>query len=159
MPGGSTEQWPPDHATGPGSGNANTAWENAVGGGRDTWILRIGEQAFSVRLLPIPDGDCDHRYESRGYQPSDTLRRLVQIRDGECTMPICVRHPRGCDWEHAVPWPAGRTCCCNGGARCRHDHKLKQSPSWDVDQLPGGLHRWTTPSGLTYTKGPKEYPT
>jgi hypothetical protein len=73
-------------------------------------------------------------------------------------MPICVRHPRGCDWEHAVPWPAGRTCSCNGGARCRHDHIIKQSPRWNVEQLPGGLHRWTTPSGLTYTKGPKDYP-
>ena len=130
-----------------------------AGGGRDTWILRIGEQAFSVRLFPIPAGECDHRYESRGYQPGETLRRLVQIRDGECTMPVCVRHPRGCDWEHAVPWPTGKTCSCNGGARCRHDHMIKQSPRWNVEQLPGGLHRWTTPSGLTYTKGPKQYPT
>jgi hypothetical protein len=29
--------------------------------------------------------DCDHRYDARGYQPSDRLRHLVQIRDGTCT--------------------------------------------------------------------------
>jgi hypothetical protein len=128
-------------------------------GGYGSWTLTIGDAMFTVKLLPIPQGECDHRYESAGYHPSETLRWLVQIRDGECTMPVCVRHPRGCDWEHAVPWPAERTCNCNGGARCRHDHLIKQDPRWSVRQLPGGYHQWTTPSGLSYTKGPKQYPT
>jgi len=35
---------------------------------------------------------------------------------------------------------------------------IKQSKDWKVEQLPGGLHRWTAPSGRQYTKGPKEYP-
>ncbi len=127
-------------------------------GGYGTWRLDIGGLALTVKLVPIPQGGCDHRYESKGYQPSQTLRRLVQVRDGECTMPVCVRHPRGTDFEHAVPWPAGRTCCCNGGARCRRDHRVKQGKGWTVEQLPGGRHRWTTPAGLTYTNGPRQYP-
>lgn len=126
--------------------------------GYGAWTLSIGPLGLAIKLAPIPLDECDHRFESKGYQPSDTLRRLVEIRDGECTMPVCVRHPRGCDWEHAVPWPTGRTCVCNGGARCRHDHIIKQSPDWKIEQLPGGYHRWTTPAGLTYTKGPREYP-
>ena len=40
---------------------------------------------------------------------------------------------------------------------CRHDHHIKQDPRWKVKQLPQG-RRWTTPAGLTYTKGPKHYP-
>jgi hypothetical protein len=113
---------------------------------------------LTVKLAPIPDGECDHRYESKGYQPSDTLRRLVQIRDGKCAMPVCVRHPRGCDFEHAVPWPQGRTCACNGGCHCRRDHRIKQSKNWKIEQLPDGRRRWTTPSGLSYTSEPYRYP-
>jgi hypothetical protein len=127
-------------------------------GGYGAWTLAIGDLVLTVKLAPIPMGECDHRYESKGYQPSDTLRRLVQIRDGECVLPVCVRHPRGCEWDHGVPWPEGRTCSCNGGMRCGHDHRIKHSPGWTVKQFPGGYHRWTTPSGRSYTKGPREYP-
>jgi hypothetical protein len=52
----------------------------------------------------------------------------------------------------------GRTCLCNGGPKCRHDHRLKQHPRWKVDQLPGGTFRWTTPAGRTYTTEPTRYP-
>jgi Domain of unknown function (DUF222) len=125
--------------------------------GYGTWTLTIGDLVLTVTIDPIPAGpDCDHRYETPGYRPSTKLRRLVEIRDGECTLPVCVRHPRGSEWEHTVPWPHGRTCSCNGAMRCRHDHRIKES--WHVEQLPGGYHRWTTPSGRTHTKGPKQYP-
>jgi Domain of unknown function (DUF222) len=126
--------------------------------GYGSWILVIGDLELTVTIDPIPGGECDHRYETAGYRPSARLRRLVQIRDGECVFPVCVRHPRGTDFEHAIPWPAGRTCSCNGSCRCRHDHLVKQSKGWKVKQLPGGVHQWTTPSGKTYSKGPREYP-
>jgi hypothetical protein len=41
---------------------------------------------------------------------------------------------------------------------CRHDHRLKQQPGWNVDQLPDGTFRWTTPSGRQYTTEPTRYP-
>jgi len=126
--------------------------------GYGAWTLTLGDLELTVRLAPIPMGECDHQYESAGYQPSDTLRRLVQIRDGECTMPVCVSQPRSCDWDHAIPWPQGRTCGCNGGLRCRHDHRIKQSRGWKVEQIPGGWHLWTTPSGLSYISEPYQYP-
>jgi hypothetical protein len=47
-----------------------------------------------------------------------------------------------------------RTCLCNGGPKCRHDHRLKQHPGWHVDQLPDGTFRWTTPSGRSYDTEP-----
>ncbi|HLI41711.1 MAG TPA: DUF222 domain-containing protein [Streptosporangiaceae bacterium] len=129
-------------------------------GGYGTWQLRVAGIPLRVRLDPIPVTDCDHRYESAGYRPSDTLRHLVQVRDGRCTQPVCVRHARRCDFDHTVPWhKGGRSCACNGGCRCRHDHRLKQTSGWTVSQPLPGWHRWTTPSGKTYMKGPKEYPT
>ena len=112
-----------------------------------------------MKLVPIPVTDCDHRYESAGYRPSAVLRHLIEVRDGQCTQPTCARAARRCDFEHAVPWDqGGRTCGCNGGCRCRRDHRVKQSPGWKVTQPRPGYHQWTTPSGRTYTAGPMRYP-
>jgi len=129
-------------------------------GGYGTWTLTLpGGQELVVKLEPIPVTDCDHRHESHGYQPSDALRHLVQVRDGECTFPPCSRHARESDFEHAVPYhQGGRTCACNGGARSRRCHRVKQSPGWTVTQPQPGWHQWTTPSGRTYTQGPMQYP-
>jgi hypothetical protein len=129
-------------------------------GGYGAWTLTLpGGRQFTVKLEPIPVTDCDHRHESHGYQPSDTLRHLVQVRDGECTFPPCSRHARESDFEHAVPYDkGGRTCACNGGARSRRCHRVKQSPGWTVTQPRPGWHQWTTPSGRTYTQGPMQYP-
>ena len=63
------------------------------------------------------------------------------------------------DFEHAVPYhKGGKTCGCNGGCRCRRDHRVKQSPGWKVTQPQPGYHQWTTPSGRTYTSEPMRYP-
>jgi hypothetical protein len=128
--------------------------------GFGTWLLTIpGGQHFTVKLGPVPVTDCDHRHESHAYQPSDTLRHLVEIRDGTCTFPPCSRHARNCDFEHAMPYDqGGRTCMCNAGARSRRCHKVKQSKGWTVTQPRPGWHQWTTPSGRTYTQGPMRYP-
>jgi hypothetical protein len=73
-------------------------------GGYGAWVLTIpGGREFIVRLEQVPTFACDHARESRAYQPSDTLRHLVQIRDGECTQPTCTRHARECDFEHGAP--------------------------------------------------------
>jgi hypothetical protein len=129
-------------------------------GGYGTWKLTIpGGREFTVRLEQIPVYDCDHAHESRGYEPSDALRHLVQVRDGECTLPVCTRHARECDFEHAVPYHrGGRTCACNAGARSRKCHRIKQTKGWNVTQPRPGFHQWTTPTGRTYTQEPKRYP-
>ena len=129
-------------------------------GGYGTWTLTLpGGRQFTIKLEPVPVTGCDHRHESHSYQPSDTLRHLVEVRDGECTFPPCSRHARGCDFEHATPYDhGGKTCACNGGARSRRCHRVKQSRGWTVTQPRPGWHQWTTPSGRTYTQGPMQYP-
>ena len=129
-------------------------------GGYGTWTLSIpGGLEFTVRLEPVPTFACDHAHESHAYQPNDTLRHLVQVRDGDCTFPPCTRHARESDFEHGVPYDkGGRTCACNAGARSRKCHRVKQSPGWNVVQPKPGFHQWTTPTGRTYTQEPKRYP-
>jgi hypothetical protein len=129
-------------------------------GGYGSWTLTMpGGRQLLLKLLAVPVADCDHRHESPGYQPNDTLRHLVQVRDGTCTFPTCSTHARDSDFEHAVPYDqGGKTCACNGGARSRRCHRVKQSDGWSVTQPEPGLHQWTTPSGRTYTQGPMRYP-
>jgi Domain of unknown function (DUF222) len=130
-------------------------------GGSGNWILTLPDVSnLIVDLEPVPTFECDHRHESHAYQPNDTLRHLVQIRDQVCTFPTCSRHARESDFEHAIPYDkGGRTCACNAGARSRACHQVKQSPDWNVTQPKPGFHQWTTPSGRVYVQEPKRYPT
>ncbi len=155
---------PPRGTSGtPGPGFSFTAsGQHGPPGGYGTWKLRTGATGHPnllVTLDPIPTGDCDHRFEAKGHDPGVKLRHLSQVRHATCTGPTCRRPSTQADFEHNIPYEAGgRTCLCNGGPKCRHDHRLKQHPRWKVDQLPDGTFRWTTPSGRTYTTEPTRYP-
>ena len=129
-------------------------------GGYGRWAITLPNGSTrTAGLEPVPVLDCDHRHESHGYQPSDTLRHLVQVRDHTCTFPTCSRHARESDFEHAVPYHrGGRTCPCNAGARSRQCHQVKQTPGWNVTQPAPGWHQWTTPTGRTYWQRPYQYP-
>ena len=130
-------------------------------GGYGTWRLRIpgGGPGLIVAIDTLDTRDCGHRHQARGHDPGVKLRHLSQIRHATCTSPICRRPASQCDFEHNVPYEAGgRTCLCNGGPKCRHDHRLKQQPGWTVAQLPGGTFRWTTPAGRSYDTEPTRYP-
>jgi hypothetical protein len=130
-------------------------------GGYGTWRLRTPGPGpdLIIALESLTTDPCDHRFESRGHDPGVRLRHLAQIRHETCTSPLCRRPAAQCDHEHNTPYEAGgRTCLCNTGPKCRHDHRLKQHPKWTVDQLPDGTFRWTTPAGRTYTTEPTRYP-
>jgi len=130
-------------------------------GGYGTWRLRTPGPGpdWRVTLDPIVTGPCDHRYQAGGHDPGIKLRHLTQVRHATCASPVCRRPAAQCDFEHNTPYEAGgRTCLCNGGPKCRHDHRLKQHPKWKVEQLPDGTFRWTTPAGRTYTTEPTRYP-
>jgi hypothetical protein len=130
-------------------------------GGYGTWRLRTPGNGpdLIVELGPLTTDPCDHRYQANGHDPGVRLRHLTQVRYATCTGPGCRRPSARADFEHNIPYEAGgRTCMCNGGPKCRHDHRLKQHPQWRVDQLPDGTFRWTTPSGRTYTTEPTRYP-
>jgi hypothetical protein len=152
---------------GPPDGPAGTGWaftrdpcRPGPGGGYGTWVLTLpGGARYRVDMHAIPLHHCDHRYATGAYRPGDLLRRLVQVRDGECTFPGRSRPARESDFEHAVPYhQGGATDACNAGMRSRRCHRVKQSPGWDVTQPEPGWHQWHAPSGRTYTKGPKSYP-
>jgi hypothetical protein len=129
--------------------------------GYGTWRLRTPGPGpdLIITVDPITTDPCDHRFESQSHDPGVKLRHLSQIRHATCTSPICRRPAAQADFEHNTPYKAGgRTCLCNTGPKCRHDHRLKQHPRWKVDQLPDGTFRWTTPAGRSYDTEPTRYP-
>jgi hypothetical protein len=149
---------PPGSAAPPGSGAPPGDWELAPRT-TGTWTLTLpGGRELTLRFDLVPTHQCDHRHQVSGYQPSERLRRLVQVRDQECTFPTCSRPAREADFEHAVPYDkGGRTDACNAGARSRRCHQVKQSKGWTVTQPKPGWHTWTTPTGRTYTQEPWRY--
>jgi hypothetical protein len=148
---------------GPGRGFTFTASdEDGPRGGYGTWRLSTGipgRPDLLIALDPIALDTCDHRFEARGHDPGVKLRHLTQIRHATCTGPTCRRPAKQCDFEHTIPYEAGgATCMCNGGPKCRHEHRLKQNPRWKVEQITPGTFRWTAPSGRQYTTEPTRYP-
>jgi len=130
-------------------------------GGYGAWRLRTPGPGpdLIITLDPVTTDPCDHRHQANGHDPGARLRHLSQVRHATCTSPVCRRPAAQCDHEHNTPYEAGgRTCLCNTGPKCRHDHRLKQHPKWNVDQLPDGTFRWTTPAGRIYTTEPTRYP-
>jgi hypothetical protein len=120
---------------------------------RRSWLAK-------VTITPIAASTCDHRHQSAGYQPSDSLRHLVKTRSPRCGYPGCRRPAVRCDDDHTVPHhKGGRTCECNLHPLCRHHHQVKQAPGWHLEQPQPGVLVWTTPSGRTYTTAPEPYPT
>jgi hypothetical protein len=147
-PGGTGFSFTPVRPDGPVSGYG--IWRLRTPGARPDLI---------VTLDPLTTDPCDHRHQASGHDPGIKLRHLAQVRHATCTSPVCRRPAAQCDHEHNTPYEAGgRTCLCNAGPKCRHDHRLKQHPKWKVDQFPDGTFRWTTPSGRTYTTEPTRYP-
>jgi len=138
------------------------AGQHGPPGGYGSWRLSAGgsgQRDLLVALDPITTEDCDHRFEAKGHDPGVKLRHLSQIRYATCTGPVCRRPSVQADFEHNIPYEAGgRSCLCNGGPKCRLDHRLKQHPRWKAEQLPDGTFRWTTPSGRQCTTEPTRYP-
>jgi hypothetical protein len=135
------------------------AGEPGPAGGYGIWRFTAGQQDMLIEIGPLPAGECDHRWQARGHDPGVMLRHLTEVRNATCTGPGCRRPAARCDFEHNVPYEAGgRTCLCNGGPKCRFDHRMKQDPRWKAEQLPGGYVRWTTPSGRQYVTEPTQHP-
>jgi hypothetical protein len=131
-------------------------------GGYGSWRFTTGirgQPALLVAIDPIAIDTCDHRFAAAGHDPGVKLRHLSQVRHALCTGPMCRRPSARADFEHNTPYEAGgRSCLCNAGPKCRHEHRLKQDPRWTVEQPTPATFRWTTPSGRQYTTEPTRYP-
>jgi hypothetical protein len=111
-----------------------------------TWRRMITDPASGTLL------DLGHTT----YKPSQRLREHVQERDQTCRYPGCQRKARGCDIDHATPWPIGTTSKDNLHCLCSYHHKLKTRGGWNAHLQPDGTCLWTSPTGRQWiTRPPK----
>lgn len=104
------------------------------------------------KVLTDPESGAVRDVGRRRYRPTQAIRDFVAVRDREC--PYCQRPAQRCDYDHLHEWARlGVTSDGNGGAKCRHDHRLKDHPGWSLSYDPGTrTAAITTPAGRTYTR-------
>lgn len=89
------------------------------------------------------------------YRPGSHLRRRLRARDQRCRFPGCGIAARKCDLDHNhAASTGGATCETNLASFCRRHHVLKHHSPWHVEQRPGGVVEWTSPTGRTYIDTP-----
>ncbi|AZC12375.1 HNH endonuclease signature motif containing protein [Microbacterium sp. ABRD28] len=89
------------------------------------------------------------------YTPHPAQTRFLNARDVTCRTPGCRRPAKLCDKDHskdfALGGPTSNDNLCN---ECARHHTLKHATNWHVEQLPGGVLKFTSPGGKNYDSHP-----
>jgi Domain of unknown function (DUF222) len=114
----------------------------------------LARDATWRRLLTDPTTGSLIDYGRRTYRPPAALADHVRARDTTCVFPACTRPARGCDLDHTKPYPSGPTSAGNLGSLCRHHHRLKHHPGWELSQADDATFTWTTPARRVHVQQP-----
>ncbi|TQK18563.1 uncharacterized protein DUF222 [Microbacterium sp. SLBN-154] len=89
------------------------------------------------------------------YQLHPSQTRYVNARDVTCRTPGCRRPAKLCHIDHSKDFAlGGKSCNDNLCNECARHHTLKHATNWHVEQLPGGILKFTSPGGKTYDSHP-----
>jgi hypothetical protein len=112
-----------------------------------------------TRILVQPETGAVLSVGRNQYRVPADLQRAVRLRDSTCRAPGCGRRARACDLDHSIAWQdGGATEVGNLSCLCRHHHRMKHLPGWDLDHRPGGVLDWTTPDGKRHRTEPDPAP-
>ncbi|MEX0152966.1 DUF222 domain-containing protein [Microbacterium sp. LMI1-1-1.1] len=93
------------------------------------------------------------------YHRTAAIDRFIRARDRTCRAPGCALPAVSCEVDHTEDYArGGPTVVANLATLCQRHHSMKQFTAWRVEQLPGGVLRWTSPAGYEYTDRPLPYP-
>ena len=80
------------------------------------------------------------------------MREQVWATYPTCVFPGCERPSRGCDLDHIVPWPLGRTTTINLAPLCRTHHRFKTVGGWSYTRTGNRTgFVWRSPMGIRHT--------
>ncbi|OAN29418.1 hypothetical protein A4X17_18295 [Plantibacter sp. H53] len=120
--------------------------------------IAVNAPSFTRILVQAETGAVLSVGRNQYRVPAD-LQRAVRLRDGTCRAPGCGRRARACDLDHSVAWEdGGATDVGNLACLCRHHHRMKHLPGWNLDHGPGGVLEWTTPDGKHHRTEPDPAP-
>lgn len=110
------------------------------------------------RILTHPVSSAILDVDRTRYRPPADLKRWLAIRDGTCRFPGCGRLAKYCDIDHTLGWAkGGPTAASNLGHLSQRHHTLKDRSKWKVEQSPGGVFTWTSPTGAIGTSDPPPF--
>ncbi|MEV8358000.1 DUF222 domain-containing protein [Microbacterium sp. NPDC076895] len=118
-----------------------TARELAAG---STWWERLVTHPVSGTVLAAD-----------GYARPAALDRWLRARDQHCRTLGCRVPAVRCEVDHNDDYAkGGKTEHGNLCHFCQRHHSMKQFTAWQVQQLEGGILRFTSPTGRIYTDHP-----
>lgn len=110
------------------------------------------------RILTHPVSSTMLDVDRTVYRPPADLKRWLALRDGTCRFYGCGRSARACDIDHTKRWADGGTTSVGNLAHLsKRHHTLKDESRWKVEQRPGGILTWTSPTGATWDSDPPPF--
>ncbi|MGC0368576.1 DUF222 domain-containing protein [Microbacterium sp. SLBN-111] len=92
------------------------------------------------------------------YQRTTAIDRHLRARDRHCRWPGCITPAIRCEVDHTHDHAlGGPTDVTNLAHLCQRHHTQKQFTRWKVHQHPGGVLKWTSPTGRVYIDEPLPY--
>lgn len=86
-------------------------------------------------------------------RPTEAQTRRIRADYPTCMFPGCRQPAHQCDLDHRKPFSrGGPTHTDNLGPLCRHHHMARHHAPWQLERLPDGDHRWTSPLSHTYIR-------
>jgi hypothetical protein len=110
------------------------------------------------RILTHPVTSTILDVDRSSYRPPADLKRWLALRDGTCRFFGCGRSARHCDLDHTTGWAqGGPTSAGNLAHLSERHHTVKTESLWKVQQHPGGILTWTSPTGAIRTTDPPPF--
>jgi hypothetical protein len=124
----------------------------------DTAMILAARAPSFVRILTDPETGVVLSVGRKRYKTPKDLRTRLEIRDGTCRFPGCMRPAVESDIDHTGDWQyGGQTEHTNLACLCRGHHTLKGDTRWTVTQSTDGqsVMTWRSPTGRSYTTRPQ----
>lgn len=116
----------------------------------------VGQATSFTRVLTDPKTGAALSWGTKRYRPTRRMRQFLGYRDHRCRFPGCNRVAAFCDVDHTVDRHfGGPTELDNLAYLCPKHHRMKHDTTWKVEQIGGGILRWTAPNGRRYITHPE----
>lgn len=100
------------------------------------------------RLLTDPVTGSIVAFDDKYRHLPASLRRAVELVDGDCTGPWCAATANESDGHHPDEWAESHdTSLANSALLCKTDHRLVHNTRWSMRKLKNGDKEWVSPCG------------
>ena len=108
----------------------------------------VADSPGFYRLLTDPVTGSIVAFDDKYRHLPASLRRAVELVDGDCTGPWCAATANESDGHHPDEWAQTHdTSLANSALLCAPDHRLVHNTRWTMRKLKNGDKQWVSPCG------------